>query len=279
MLMNSKSLSGNTPEDIKEGFHKLLRMAEQEKADDKKGQLTGITQILLATTFATFMVWSVVISVYPPAILKVIQRINDAQNKSTAQTLDVNNFLDKKEKEKNIFNVLLEFVQLLLQAPFSATAVGAVGGGMGYYVHRRRKKARLNSDGKSAMDLAIEEEMRRLRSAIEGDSDSNSIDGLKNKVKADALDGATLVELFNNFADIMEIRGDLPRDKEETASEYFARLSAEISYPQERSKKAARYFENELYGRMQTSREDKKAFMELLLEMMSKSKRHPVTSF
>ncbi|MBQ2593118.1 MAG: hypothetical protein II567_07545, partial [Candidatus Riflebacteria bacterium] len=66
------------------------------------------------------------------------------------------------------------------------------------------------------------------------------------------------------------IQNNLPRDEDETALEYFEKVAESINFPKSESLKAAVYFDDELYGKKNSTKEDKAAFMKLILEMISK---------
>ena len=70
----------------------------------------------------------------------------------------------------------------------------------------------------------------------------------------------------------MAIRGDLPRQDDETALEYFRKVAKEINFSKGKAELASRYFEDELYGQHETTEENRKAFLELILSMMEKVK-------
>lgn len=268
----AKNLSYNKqPVDLTEGFAALKILAEQEKAGDKWGNFAASTQIFLVAMFITYMAVSFICCIWPPASLKQMRKFIASFTEESAASKKTDD--EKLEEGLGMASDIMDLANRLCD--FIPHASFASGGGFAGYIYYRKRRKKLNG-GKSAMDIAIEEEMRRLKSAIENSENSVSDENgnkSKNKSNIGALDGATLVELFNNFADIMEIRGDLPRNREETAAEYFSKLATEIRFSKEKADKAARYFENELYGQRETSPEDKRAFIELLLEMMSKSKR------
>ena len=112
--------------------------------------------------------------------------------------------------------------------------------------------------------------MDRLKKQLEEELDeTTSAAGVVNN-KSSILSGANIVELFNSFADIMAIQNNLPRDEDETALEYFEKVAESINFPKSESLKAAVYFDDELYGKKNSTKEDKAAFMKLILEMISK---------
>ena len=69
----------------------------------------------------------------------------------------------------------------------------------------------------------------------------------------------------------MDIQSELPREKDETALEYFNKVTDKINFPESKGIKACKYFDDELYGKKNSTNEDKAAFMTLLLEMLENS--------
>jgi hypothetical protein len=120
------------------------------------------------------------------------------------------------------------------------------------------------------MEQALQEEMDRLKKHLEEELNDAETSAAGVKERSSILNGANIVELFNSFTDVMAIQGDLPRQEEETALEYFDKVAESINFPKNESEKAARYFDDELYGKKNSTKEDKASFMKLILEMISK---------
>lgn len=228
---------------------KIKTIAQKEKADDKFGSLAAGMQIRIIALLITGLIWS--FATMLPSSMK-----EDLTPPKTQQTKTEN---DKKADE-DLFDIMIDLMRLGVKM--------ALAGGCGYYAYKlvgKRKKK------KSAADIAIEEEMARLREAIEK-QDTGAGAGSDRQKFSTNLDGVTLMELFNSFAEIMAIRGDLPRQDDETALEYFRKVAKEINFSKGKAELASRYFEDELYGQHETTEENRKAFLELILSMMEKVK-------
>lgn len=228
---------------------KIKTIAQKEKADDKFGSLAAGMQIRIIALLITGLIWS--FATMLPSSMK-----EDLTPPKTQQTKTEN---DKKADE-DLFDIMIDLMRLGVKM--------ALAGGCGYYAYKlvgKRKKK------KSAADIAIEEEMIRLREAIEKQDTGVGAGSDRQKFSTN-LDGVTLMELFNSFAEIMAIRGDLPRQDDETALEYFRKIAKQINFSKGKAELASRYFEDELYGQHETTEENRKAFLELILSMMEKVK-------
>lgn len=234
-----------------ESLTRIKHIAAQEKAQDKFGSLAAGAQIRVIAIIITCALWLVMTSF--PSSLKEDLTMPEQQKPKTA---------NDQKADQDLFDILIDLGQLL--------GKGLVGSIFCYYGIKKmfldKKKGK-----KSAADLAIEEEMARLREAIEQDN-SNAPAGSEKQKFAASLNGLTLMELFNGFAEIMAIRGDLPRQEDETALEYFRKVATEINFSKGKAELASHYFEDELYGQHETTEENRKAFLELILSMMEKVK-------
>lgn len=84
------------------------------------------------------------------------------------------------------------------------------------------------------------------------------------------LEGCDVIKLFNDFADIMEMRGLLPRGEHETPGEYFERICLDLNLRSADGQAAARCFEAELYGGHKTGTADTKKFLQFLQHVLTR---------
>ena len=227
---------------------KIKTITQKEKADDKFGSLAAGMQIRIIALLITGLIWS--FATMLPSSMK-----EDLTPPKTQQTKTEND----KKADQDLFDIMIDLMRMGVRI---AIAGGFTICGIRYYRKMKKKKS---------ADIAIEEEMARLREAIEK-QDTGAGAGSDRQKFSTNLDGVTLMELFNSFAEIMAIRGDLPRQDDETALEYFRKVAKEINFSKGKAELASRYFEDELYGQHETTEENRKAFLELILSMMEKVK-------
>lgn len=227
----------------------IKTIAQKEKADDKFGSLAAGMQIRIIALLITGLIWS--FATMLPSSMK-----EDLTPPKTQQTKTEND----KKADQDLFDIMIDLMRIGVRI--------VIAGGCSIYAYKYYRKMKKK---KSAADIAIEEEMARLREAIEKQDTGVGAGSDRQKFSTN-LDGVTLMELFNSFAEIMAIRGDLPRQDDETALEYFRKIAKQINFSKGKAELASRYFEDELYGQHETTEENRKAFLELILSMMEKVK-------
>jgi hypothetical protein len=240
-------------QDFRDGLKSLRELANQAGAEDKAGSMSASIQIFLIAITISGLLYYVTLQIFPNNLKNYLREQDNRFKKLSEQAQNV-----EKPNERDIIDIILDIAK-------RAGLFGGFAGGTVYYYKKKRKAAR-----QRAMELAMEEEMDRLKSQLEEElNETTSAAGVVNN-KSSILSGANIVELFNSFADIMAIQNNLPRDEDETALEYFEKVAESINFPKSESLKAAVYFDDELYGKKNSTKEDKAAFMKLILEMISK---------
>ncbi len=232
------------------GLNHLKELSKQKNAEDKEGTFTAIVEILILSFCISMGLYSITLTIFPSKFQQWYrEKRHEMSLKITGATKE-----DQKAS-RDLFDILIDLIKY---------AFGGVGLGGASYLYIKRK----NKAGKQRqMELAMEEEMNRLKKALEEES-KDSAAGVKDN-KSSILNGINIVELFNCFADIMAIQRNLPREKDETALEYFMKISKSVNFPDTESLKAAKYFDDELYGKKQSTKDDRASFMQLLLKMMN----------
>lgn len=244
-------------QDYRDGLKNLKELVKQANAEDKKGAFTAIAEILTLSIIISCCVYALTLQIFPNNFLK-FYRNKDAEYNERYNT---------KSNSKSKKGGSLDFMDLLDQIiNWLPKAVGCYGGYRGYMYYKRKKD---KAGRQRMMEQAMKEEMDRLREQLAQEIDESSSAGGVTDNKPGLLSG-NIVELFNTFASIMEIQKDLPREKDETAQEYFIKISNSIKFPKDDALKASKYFDDELYGKKESTTEDRNAFMKLLLEMMNK---------
>ena len=242
-------------QDFRDGLQNLKSLANQANAADKEGSFAASAQIVILALIISGLVYSLTLAICPKKNL--VKYLQENKILLSEKYKPIDNMKGPSEKD------IMDMIYDLMTWGFGGGSV--VGGGVIYY-RKKQKAAR-----QRAMEQAMQEEMDRLKKQLEEEINENatSAAGATDK-KSSILSGANIVELFKSFTDIMTIQGDLPRQQEETALEYFDKVSETINFPKEESEKAARYFDDELYGKKNSTQEDKAAFMKLVLEMISR---------
>ena len=237
-------------QDFRDGLRSLKELANQAGAEDKYGSMSASIQILLLAIAISGILYFFTLRIFPNN-LKEYLRSMDLKYKPTGTE-------QKGPSTRDMFDLAMDLFQY-------GSLIGGIGGGGILYLKKKRKASR-----QRAMEQAMQEEMDRLKEHLEQElNETTSAAGVVNN-KSSILNGANIVELFNSFADIMAVTGDLPRQEEETALEYFNKVAESINFPKDESEKAAVYFDDELYGKKNSTKEDKAAFMKLILEMISR---------
>lgn len=254
----AKALTNQNNSNYQNSLDNLRSISMKMSAVDKESSFSAITGILSLSVVISLFIYAFTLSVFPSPLNEYIKTQSKRLNEKFQK--DKEEFQKNKEEEgaaNDAFEVIHGIIMLALGG-------GVFGSCYIYYkVKKRRAKQR-------QMQLMMEDEIRNLKAAIEGEVKSNG--EINAKTKSDKLSGATLVELFNSFADVMCITHNLPREEEETALEYFYKISKAVNFPENDSIKASRYFEDELYGKKTTTEEDRKAFLQLLLKILEKNK-------
>ncbi len=249
----ARNLSGvdNNP---RAGLNHLRELARQADAEDKAGFMTAAAAILLISLCISGALYSVSLKVLPTGFKRFIngrkKELEERYRRGVTQ-------VDPEKAGKDLFDM---FMDIITYAPLGA---GVVGGGI-LYVKSKNKAAR-----QRVMEEAMEEEMNRLKESLEKESQEIASAAGVTDNKPSFLSGINIVELFNCFADIMSIQKDLPREKDETALEYFKKVSEAVHFPESESLKAVKYFDDELYGKKLSTKEDRAAFMQLLLKILN----------
>lgn len=240
-------------QDFRDGLQSLRELASQANAEDKEGSLTASFQILLLAIAISGILYFFTLKIFPNNLKNYLRNQDEKYKKLSEQAKNA-----PQPTEEDIIDYILQFLEY-------GSLIGGCGGIGIWYVKKRNKAAR-----QRAMEEAMAEEMDRLKEHLEQElNETTSAAGVVNN-KSSILNGANIVELFNSFADIMAIQSNLPRDEDETALEYFIKIADSINFPKAESQKAAVYFDDELYGKKNSRKEDKAAFMKLILEMISK---------
>ena len=242
-------------QDFRDGLQNLRDLARQASAEDKMGSFTAGAEILILSVLISAFAYSTTLKIFPNNFLNYFRQTKSRLNeKYNPEKQDPN-----APKPRDIMDLLQDFICYGLGG-------GSLAGGGILYIKKKRKAAR-----QRAMEQALQEEMDRLKEHLEQEINetATSAAGVVDN-KSSLLSGANIVELFNSFAELMAIQGDLPRHEEETALEYFNKVAEKINFPREESLKAAVYFDDELYGKKNSTKEDKAAFMKLILEMISR---------
>ena len=240
-------------QDFRDGLKNLRDLANQAGAEDKYGSMTASIQIFLVAIAISGLLYFFSMRIFPHN-LKEYLRASDLKYKAlTAQGKN------NGPSEEDIIDTIINIFEW-------GSLIGGLGGGTYLYIKKKNKAAR-----QRAMEQAMQEEMDRLKEHLEQElkESTDSAAGVVNN-KSSILNGANIVELFNSFADIMAIQNNLPREEDETALEYFNKVAESINFPKAESQKASVYFDDELYGKKNSTKEDKAAFMKLILEMISR---------
>ena len=250
----AKSISGLDNNDPRAGLNHLRELAREADAEDKAGFMTASAGIFFISLCISGILYSASLKVLPTGF----QRFLDGRKKELEERY--RRGVTQVDPEKAAKDFLDTILDLLTYVPLGA---GAVGGGI-LYLKRKNKAAR-----QRVMEEAMEEEMNRLKESLEQESKGEtSAAGVTNN-KPSLLSGINIVELFNCFADIMSIQKNLPREQEETALEYFKKVSLAVNFPESESLKAVKYFDDELYGKKESTKEDRAAFIQLLLKILN----------
>ncbi len=241
-------------QDFRDGLRNLKELANQANAEDKYGSYTAGTGIIVVALIISFFVYSATLKVFPNNLKEYFRKVNtDLADKYKPQEKN-----GDEPSPRDIFDILRDILTY-------GGIGGSVCGATIIYIRKKNKAAR-----QRAMEQALQEEMDRLKKHLEEELNDSETSAAGVKERSSILNGANIVELFNSFTDVMAIQGDLPRQEEETALEYFDKVAESINFPKNESEKAARYFDDELYGKKNSTKEDKAAFMKLILEMISK---------
>lgn len=245
----AKSLTGVDTDPIT-GLNHLKELAEQKNAEDKLGSFAAGTGIIFLALCISFSLYSLTMKAFPSSVKSWV-RNNDLTNKYNPTGGP------KEPDAKDFFDMLLDLAEWL--------PLGGAGVFGGTIIYRMKKKA----GRQRQMEECMQEEMDRLKEALTKETENlTSAAGVTDN-KPSFLSGATIVQLFNSFAALMGLKNEeLKRSKEETALEYFNRISESVKYPKQESIKASRYFDDELYAKKLSTQEDKAAFMKLLLAML-----------
>ena len=242
-------------QDFREGLKSLKELASQANAEDKYGSFTASLQILLLAVTISGLLYFVTLKIFPDNLKNYLRDQDLKYKPRTGQA-------KKGPSERDMIDMIMDIIQY-------GSAIGGVTGGSILYIKKKNKAAR-----QRAMEQAMQEEMDRLKEHLEQElKETTSAAGVVDN-KPSFLNGANIVELFNSFADIMAVQNNLPRNEEETALEYFNKVAESINFPKSESNKAAVYFDDELYGKKNSTKEDKAAFMKLILEMIGRVNRH-----
>ncbi len=248
----AKSLTG-VETDPMAGLNHLQELARQKNAEDSYGATTAFSGILIIAICISCFAYSFTMQLFPG----VLKQYYEKREKELSDYYNPNASKNAKKAANDLFDILMRCIKYI---PLGA---GTIGGSI-LYIKKRQRAAR-----QRAMEIAMEEEMKRLKDNIQKEADEISAGGVTDNKPSSFLSGASIVELFNSFAAIMGLKkADLRREEEETALEYFMRIAISVNFSKEESIKAARYFDDELYAKKTSSKEDRAAFMKLVLRML-----------
>ena len=260
----AKNISGVETDPL-DGLNHLKELSEQKNAEDKQGAFTASVELFIISLCIASALYSMTLITFECPFLDYYTK---TRKEMSARVTGRNVSKEEQENAKNAFDRLLDrLFQLIKYGPFG------VGGGLVcyHYVKKKRKAGKQRE-----MEKALEEEMNRLKEALQKEAEgenTTSAAGVTDNTPS-ILKGVNIVELFNSFAMIMGLQKNLPREKDETALEYFTKISDSLNFPKSESLKASKYFDDELYGKKESTSADRAAFMKLLLNMMTDIETH-----
>ena len=241
------------------GLNHLKELSEQKSAEDKQGSLTAGVELFIFAFCIASALYTFTLKTFECPLIDYYKTTRKSMSlKYTGKEVSEEDVKKAKKSFEDLVEWLLDQLKYL---PFG------IGGGIVVYRYVKKKK---KAGKQRAMELALEEEMKRLKEALEKEADENapSAAGVTDNTPS-ILKGVNIVELFNSFAMIMSLQKNLPREKEETALEYFNKISDSLNFPKSESLKASKYFDDELYGKKESTNADRAAFMKLLLNMLN----------
>ncbi len=241
--------------DFNEALKSLSDLARQANAEDKRGAFTAISGILIISITISVFAYLVTIRIIPPTIVKFYKE------KSAEYSLRYDNKKEGEKAQKDAFDMILDNLDVILEALF--------GLGTGTFAYKQYKKYVKKANQQRYMEEAMQSEIDKLKEKLASeikDAENASAAGVADN-QSTFLKG-NIVEIFNTFTNLMGIQSELPREKDETALEYFNKVTESINFPKSEGIKACKYFDDELYGKKNSTQQDKAAFMTLLLKML-----------